>query len=113
MRFAAFAFVSLMAAVLFAAPPVQAAASEHGPNASAVEISAQSRDGGVRARPRTRLRVTPRYPCRNYVTFYPLPYDIECPGPNTVRLCDFKLVQERRPSGTVIVPRQRCWWARR
>ncbi len=28
------------------------------------------------------------------------------------RDCDFRLVQEWRPSGTVIVPRQRCWWVR-
>jgi len=28
------------------------------------------------------------------------------------RDCDFRLVPEWRPSGTVIVPRQRCWWVR-
>jgi len=28
------------------------------------------------------------------------------------RECTFRLVQEWRPSGTVIVPRQRCWWVR-
>jgi hypothetical protein len=28
------------------------------------------------------------------------------------RDCDFKLVQQYRPSGTVIVPWQRCWWVR-
>jgi len=28
------------------------------------------------------------------------------------RECSFRLVQEFRPSGTVIVPRQRCWWVR-
>jgi hypothetical protein len=141
MRFAAFAFVSIMAAVLFAAPPAHAAASEHGPSAFAVEISALalvSEASGqrehlqvaapdprvaslrsaarqavtVRQRPRARIRVTPRYPRRNTITFYPLPYGIDYPGPNAVRLCDFRLAQERRPSGTVIVPRQRCWWAR-
>jgi hypothetical protein len=28
------------------------------------------------------------------------------------RECSFRLVQEFRPSGTVVVPRERCWWAR-
>jgi len=28
------------------------------------------------------------------------------------RDCDFHLAQEWRPSGPVIVPRQRCWWVR-
>jgi hypothetical protein len=28
------------------------------------------------------------------------------------RDCDFWLAQEWRPSGPVIVPRQRCWWVR-
>lgn len=89
------------------------AAADRETGAADVELSAQSREGAVRPRPRARVLVRP-YACRNYVTTYPLPYDqVECPGPNAVRLCDFKLVQELRPSGPVIVPRQRCWWARR
>jgi hypothetical protein len=28
------------------------------------------------------------------------------------RDCKFWLAQEHRPSGTVIVPRQHCWWVR-
>jgi hypothetical protein len=28
------------------------------------------------------------------------------------RDCVFRLVQEWRPSGAVIVPRQHCWWVR-
>ena len=28
------------------------------------------------------------------------------------RDCDFKLVQQMRPGGPVIVPWQRCWWVR-
>ena len=28
------------------------------------------------------------------------------------RDCDFKLVQQWRPGGAVIVPWQRCWWVR-
>ena len=34
------------------------------------------------------------------------------PGPNAVRDCTAQLVQEHRPSGTVIVPRTNCYWRR-
>ena len=34
------------------------------------------------------------------------------PGPDAVRQCTFWLATENRPSGTVIVPRQHCWWER-
>lgn len=34
------------------------------------------------------------------------------PGPNAVRDCTANLVQEYRPSGTVIVPRMNCYWRR-
>jgi len=52
------------------------------------ELSAQAQ------RPRARLRVTPDR--------RPLLY----------RDCDFRLVQQWRPGGAVIVPWQRCWWVR-
>jgi hypothetical protein len=31
-------------------------------------------------------------------------------GPDAVRQCVSWLATENRPSGTVIVPRMRCWW---
>jgi hypothetical protein len=34
------------------------------------------------------------------------------PGPDAVRQCTSWLETEYRPSGTVIVPRIHCWWAR-
>jgi hypothetical protein len=34
------------------------------------------------------------------------------PGRLLYRDCAFRLVQEFRPSGTVVVPRMRCWWVR-
>ena len=34
------------------------------------------------------------------------------PGPIAVRQCASWLATEYRPSGTVIVPRMRCWWER-
>lgn len=32
-------------------------------------------------------------------------------GPNSVRICNAHYEQEYRPSGTVIVPRMRCYWS--
>ena len=61
-----------------------------------------------RARPQ--IRVRPRYPYRTYHSLYPLPYKYEYPGPNAVRNCTVRYVKDPRPSGTVIVPRMRCWW---
>jgi hypothetical protein len=64
-------------------------------------------------KPRTRITITPRYyPYRTQTLDYPPPYDIEYPGPGFVRQCKARLVQEARPSGTVIVPATRCWWER-
>jgi hypothetical protein len=34
------------------------------------------------------------------------------PGRLLYRECDFKLVQQMRAGGPVIVPWQRCWWVR-
>ena len=34
------------------------------------------------------------------------------PGRLLYRDCDFRLVQQMRPGGPVIVPWQRCWWVR-
>jgi hypothetical protein len=62
------------------------------------DVSAQTRQ-----RPRVRIYRTPDergvYPSYN-------------PGPNAVRDCTANLVQEYRPSGTVIVPRMNCYWRR-
>jgi hypothetical protein len=55
--------------------------------AAAGELSSQQ------YRPRTRLRVYPG-------------------GRLLSRECSFHLAQQWRPSGTVIVPVQHCWWVR-
>ena len=86
------------------AAPLQADRSAE--RAAVTDVSAQSRT--PRARPR--IRVTPRYPYRTWHSPYPLPYTYEYPGPGATRDCRAKLVQEYRPSGTVIVPRMQCWW---
>ena len=44
---------------------------------------------------------------RPHVTIYPRHRRL---GPNAKRYCRAWLAQEYRVSGTVIVPRQRCWW---
>ncbi len=44
------------------------------------------------------------------IRVYPLPQSY--PGPGAVRQCAFWLATENRPSGTVIVPQQHCWWER-
>ncbi len=72
------------------------------------EFSAQSRSETTR--PRTRVLVRPPYPYRRYSTDYPVPYTYEYPGPNGVRQCKARLVQEMRPSGPTVVPRMQCWW---
>ncbi len=61
------------------------------------DVSAQTR----RARPRVRI-----YRNEDERGVYPR-YN---PGPNAVRDCTAHLVQEFRPSGTVIVPRMNCFW---
>ena len=66
----------------------------------------------AKARARAHIRVTPAYPYRLESLPFPTPYDVELPGPNAVRQCTSWLEPERRPSGTVIVPRMRCWWQR-
>ena len=110
-KFAAFAVIAIIVLMPGVAPG-QASPADREVTAAADEtsqdISAQSR---TYRRPRTRLRVYPRYPRRHFHALYPLPYEIEYPGPFAVRQCVSRLVQEHRPSGTVIVPRMRCWWA--
>jgi hypothetical protein len=95
--------VSLLG-VLAAAPGAAQSASE----------SMGARDAHAQAQKRapTRLRVRPLYPYRHYHSLYPLPYDVEYPGPNAHRECVDALVTEHRPSGAVIVPRMRCRWVR-
>jgi hypothetical protein len=110
-KFAAFAVIAIIVLMPGVAPgQASSAGREVSPVAqeTSQDISAQSR---TYRRPRTQLRVYPRYPRRHFHALYPLPYAIEYPGPYAVRQCVSRLVQEHRPSGTVIVPRMRCWWA--
>jgi hypothetical protein len=76
---------AVVAVVLGILVPVGA---ESAPRSGAPEYSAQRRD--EMRRPRIRIQ----------------------PGRLLYRDCKFWLAQEHRPSGTVIVPRQHCWWVR-
>jgi hypothetical protein len=86
-------------------------------NIGAVD-TASAQSNGLRAdqayaqvdRARPRIRVTPRCPYRTTSVPYPTPAECDFPGPGYVRQCNAQLVKEYRPSGTVIVPVQRCWW---
>lgn len=74
------------------AEPATVAAAHHG--LTAEEFSAQSR------------RIIRRAPRR-----VPIYRGSHYPGPNSVRVCNAHYEQEYRPSGTVIVPRMRCYWS--
>ena len=92
-------FAALVSCLMFAsggsAVQAQTAVTQAQPG---TDISAQSR-------PRARVRI---YRDDDERGVYPR-YN---PGPNAVRDCTANLVQEFRPSGTVIVPRMNCYWRR-
>jgi hypothetical protein len=100
--------IAALAFATLAAPAAQAqTGGERNVNQSALTAYAQ-----YNARPRTRIRVSPRCFYRKQSTDYPVPYECEAPGPGYVRECNSALVQEFRPSGTVVVPQMQCWWVR-
>lgn len=106
-RIVALAVVAFLAVcALGTGPGAQAQQGAAASVATEPEPLVQSRPR--RARPH--IRVRPLYPYRSFHTPYPLPYDVEYPGPNAKRACVANYVREYRPSGTVIVPRMRCWW---
>ena len=77
----------VLAIVALGSVPAAAEPARKPSLASASDLSAQSR------RPPTRLRV---YPGRRLL----------------YRDCTFRLAQQWRPSGPVVVPLQHCWWVR-
>jgi hypothetical protein len=89
-------FKTAFAAGMFAALGVLTLPAAAGPAQSRTQLAPASDLSAQAQRPRARLRVYPerRLHYRDY------------------RDCEFKLVQQYRPSGTVIVPWQRCWWVR-
>ena len=57
-----------------------------------------------------RRRPLRRVPIYRPSEWEPSVYPRYNPGPNAVRSCTSTLVQEYRPSGTVITPRMNCYW---
>jgi hypothetical protein len=107
---ARFVLIAVMACLGMGASSLQPAAAQS--RTPMTEPEPLVRETPPRQRARTRIRVQPRYPYRTFHTDYPLPYAAEYPGPGAKRQCISRLVTEHRLSGTVIVPRMRCWWTR-
>lgn len=80
-------FAMTLGALALGPMPVAAEGAGKPIVASPSALSSQAR------RPPTRFRV---YPGRRLL----------------YRDCDFRLAQQWRPSGPVVVPLQRCWWVR-
>ena len=93
---------------LFAAPPSHALSEIQTVGAGSAADAQPQRA----RRARTRVLVRPMYPYRHFHSIYPVPYRFDYPGPNAKRECVARYVEERRPSGTVVTPRVRCWWVR-
>jgi hypothetical protein len=112
-RIAALAALALASVALDC--PISLAAPPDGPQgvgtpARHLGAGAFAQEGAPIRRPRARIIVRPR--AAPATGIYPSPTPYAYPGPNAVRDCDSRLVQEYRPSGTVIVPRMWCWWTR-
>lgn len=104
------AAIVMLAGLLWSAPGIAQSNPPGGNVASAADSRAQAQPRPRRVRPR--IHVQRIYPYRRFNAVYPLPYEIEYPGPNARRDCSVRYVTEYRPSGTVIVPRMNCWWVR-
>jgi hypothetical protein len=90
-------------ALVLGAVPVAGTAQAQTDRATQVE---RSSDGSAQTRrPRARVRIYRNDDDRGVYPRYN-------PGPNAVRDCTATLVQEFRPSGTVIVPHMNCFWRR-
>jgi hypothetical protein len=105
------ATIAIVGVTLIAAG-VPALAADEGAASSRAGATVAATEAYAQARARTRIRVSPRCYYRTRALTYPPPYECEAPGPGYVRQCNSWLVQEARPSGTVIVPRMQCWWER-
>jgi hypothetical protein len=107
---AAIAAVTILALAGAIAMPNSAARAQDALDARSAadwptDVSAQTTQ---RRRNPPRIRVYPR----EDHSLYPRATPYSWPGPGAVRQCQAWLVEEVRPDGVFIVPRQRCWWER-
>ena len=96
---------TVWAAVLMASAAMFVADGSLGAAAARDGASAYAQSSQNTGQRRVRVRRSP-----TQVRVYRLPSNYL--GPNAVRQCTARLVQDHRPSGTVIVPRMHCWWER-
>jgi hypothetical protein len=101
--------VMAMAGLLVAVDRPASARDSATTRAAITAVDAYAQQPRTRRAP-TRIRVTPRCPYRSEASLYPPAADCDYPGPGFVRQCEARLVQENRPSGTVLFPRMWCWW---
>ena len=89
---------ALAVTLLALAVPASAQQPVSGTVVASPSGAARASDMSAQERPRTRLRVTP---------LRRVPLDRRA-----YRQCQDWYETEHRPSGTVIVPKMRCWWVR-
>ena len=98
------AALAILAGSLLPDGGAQAQAAPSGPRTAQVSNPSVTDASAQRRRP---LRRVPIYRPNQWE---PDVYPRYNPGPNAVRSCTSTLVQEYRPSGTVITPRMNCYW---
>lgn len=72
----------------------------------------QNQNQKQKARTPTRIVVRPAQYYRYDSTEFPRSDNLGFPGRSAVRQCASWLAAEHRPSGAVVMPHMRCWWAR-
>jgi hypothetical protein len=107
------ASIAVVTLALALGPAASALAQTSGSAKQTSEFTAQTKKKkAVPKRAPTRVLVRPAYRYYLEASEFPRPDDVSWPGPGAVRECTSWLAREHRPSGTVVVPRIRCWWQR-
>lgn len=100
---------AVAAAFLLASPGAALAQAPGGKQTSEFTAQKKKKKAAPKRAP-TRIVVRRALPYNLDHSPYPRVDDVSWPGRGAVRLCRSWLAPEYRPSGTVIVPRQQCWW---
>jgi hypothetical protein len=106
-----FASAVAIVALAIALAPANGALAQSGEGATKrIQFVGQKKKKATPRRAPTRIVVRRALPYYLEASEFPRVDDVSWPGPNAVRECTAWLTREHRPSGTVVVPRQRCWW---